>query len=688
MLLGELKNPVDELPGIGKASAASLAGVGIRSIGDLLKYLPRDYEDRRNEVPFRSIEYEGNANTTIHVVEHQYFYWRGRQTLKVIVTDDSEPATLLCYGRNFLASTLIPGEEFRLFGRFQRRRGDLQSSSFSVERTDRLSAEFGKILPVYSLTGRLTQKLLRSAVAASLKLYSHDLEEELPSQIIESRRLLRFRDAIERLHFGTSVEESKAARRTLAFGELFYLQLIMQRRVRARRVRRKRDRDIDHSLFEKTVKRLPFQLTIDQLRSLDQIHDDLQKPTAMMRLLQGDVGSGKTLVALLSAVDVASGGGQTALMAPTELLARQHANTAAALLEPVGIRVALLTGGITGASRASTLGAIRAGEVDLIVGTHALFSHDVAFKSLSLVIVDEQHRFGVMQRLAIVEKGNAPDLLLMTATPIPRSLALTVFGDLDTSTIKSMPHGRLPIRTHLALRGKEEKVYHRVRQELEAGRQAYFVYPLISQSEFLEVKDAESMYEELRMKVFPNHRLALIHSRVSEEDKRIRMMEFIRGEAEVLVATSVVEVGVDVPNATCMVIEHAERFGLAALHQLRGRVGRSTTQSYAYLIYDSDITEIAKRRIMAIKNSSDGFEIAEEDLKMRGPGELTGTHQTGALEFRFADIVDDFDLLSSSREDVMNILADDPKLLLPDHQAIRSLLSRCPPYSNETASAG
>jgi ATP-dependent DNA helicase RecG len=424
------------------------------------------------------------------------------------------------------------------------------------------------------------------------------------------------------------------------------------------------------------------------VRVTEEIGAEIASTRPMMRLLQGDVGCGKTLVALLATALVASAEEQVAFMVPTELLARQQAETAARILEPVGVRIGFLTGNVRDAGRSRLLEAIRSGEVDLIVGTHALFSEDVEFARLGMVIIDEQHRFGVLQRLAILEKGDVPDLLLMTATPIPRSLALTVFGDLDTSTIRTMPHGRLPVRTHLARRGNEAKVYDRVRRELASGHQAYFVYPLIAQSERMQLKDAESMYEELDAHVFAEYEVALIHSRISEEEKRERMARFNRGEVDVLVATSVVEVGVDVPNATCMVIEHAERFGLAALHQLRGRVGRADVQSYAFLIYDSEITEIAKRRLLVMKETNDGFQIAEEDLKIRGPGELTGTQQTGELELRFADIVSDFELLKQSRDDVAYILGDDPGLLAPEHTPIREVLMRCPPYSDKTTVSG
>jgi ATP-dependent DNA helicase RecG len=434
----------------------------------------------------------------------------------------------------------------------------------------------------------------------------------------------------------------------------------------------------------------------------------------MARLLQGDVGSGKTLVSFLAALKAAERGGQTALMAPTELLARQHAENAARLLEPLGLRPAFLTGGIGAAGRKEILKSIAAGETDIVIGTHALFSADVAYRNLRLVIIDEQHRFGVMQRNRIMEKGaeegpaaSMPDLLMMSATPIPRTLALTVFGDMDVSVIRDMPPGRKPVETHLARGASEGRVYEFVRRQLAAGRQAYFVYPLIEAPEDGEkpeaaIKDAVSMYRRLSTQIFPEFGAALIHSKVEEEEKQRIMEDFRRGKIRILTATSVVEVGVDVPNANCMVIEHAERFGLSALHQLRGRVGRGTDQAYCFLIYSDSpglpaapeglefaspsgegtgLTEEGKRRLRVMLENTDGFVIAEEDLKLRGPGLITGVEQSGYLPLGIADPLRDLDELIRARADALAILDGDPDLLLPDHRPVAEVLGRAPPFA-------
>jgi ATP-dependent DNA helicase RecG len=430
----------------------------------------------------------------------------------------------------------------------------------------------------------------------------------------------------------------------------------------------------------------------------------------MARLLQGDVGSGKTLVSFLAALRAVEAGGQAALLAPTELLARQHAETAAALLEPLGLRPAFLTGNLKAAGRKALLRALSEGEIDLVVGTHALFSADVVYRRLRLVVVDEQHRFGVIQRSAIMAKGlssrqpwGTPDLLMMSATPIPRTLALTVFGDLDVSVIRDLPPGRKPVKTHLARESNEGKVYDFVEKELAAGHQAYFVYPLIEAGERGDLKDLVSMAERLGSRIFPRYPLGLIHSRLEEEEKRKTMEAFRRGDIRILAATSVVEVGVDVPNATCMVIEQAERFGLSALHQLRGRVGRGPDQAYCFLVYSDGtggsegaeqtagegsrkggLTEDAKIRLRVMLEHSDGFVIAEEDLKLRGPGQIAGLEQSGYLSLGIADPVRDAEELEKARADAFAILEGDSGLLAPEHQRIAGVLQRAPPFSSVT----
>jgi ATP-dependent DNA helicase RecG len=529
----------------------------------------------------------------------------------------------------------------------------------------------------------------------ALRQYAGPLENELPDSIIESGGLLPKAAAIAAIHFPKSTEELARAKRTLIYEELFYMEIIVGRRSLERKsmsgAARKQDRETGGGmtpLQKQLVERLPFALTKGQRDALCEINRDMDDAFPMARLLQGDVGSGKTLVSFLAALKAIDYGAQAAVMAPTELLARQHADNAARLLEPLGVRVALLSGNIKSSGRNQILKSLAAGDIDIILGTHALFSKNVVYKKLSLAVIDEQHRFGVTQRQAIISKGERCDLLMMSATPIPRTLALTVFGDMDVSVIPDLPPGRKPVETHLAKESNEKKVYDFVRRELDCGRQAYFVYPLIEAEEGGEelpltaLKDAESMAARLANEVFPGIPLALVHSKIAEDRKKEIMEAFRGGVTKILVATSVVEVGVDVPNATCMVIEHAERFGLSALHQLRGRVGRGVAQSFCFLVYSDELTEDGKRRLKVMLENRDGFVIAEEDLKLRGPGQITGTEQSGYLRLGLADPVRDAAELSRARTDAFTVLEADPGLVSPKNLRISAVLRRAPPFSD------
>jgi ATP-dependent DNA helicase RecG len=619
------------------------------------------------------------------VIAHDWFGYGRTRTLKIHVKDDSGPATLVCFNRPFLEQQFPIGSRVVVTGKFAYRYGEIQSSAFEIENAEGGTLPKSGILPVYPLTEGLQQGQLRRLVHAALAEYGSKVEDELPSELVERRKFLHKREALRQIHFPRSAELLEQARSTLIFEELFYFQIAIARRALRRRERQVERRAPAGILKRRLIERLPFELTSGQVQAAAEIAADMAESRPMARLLQGDVGSGKTLVAFLACLDAIEAGGQAAFMAPTELLARQHAATAARLLEPLGLRLAYLSGNIDDAARPSLLKAIRTGEVDLVLGTQALFSDDVEYKNLRLTVIDEQHRFGVLQRLALARKGPLPDLLMMTATPIPRTLALTVFGDLAVSVIKTMPPGRKPVITHLAKAGNDAKVYEFVRRLLAAGRQAYFVYPLIGESEKLELKNAEAMYERLQGDIYPGFKLGLIHSRLREEEKRAVMDAFTRGELSVLVATSVVEVGVDVPNAAAIVVEHAERFGLAALHQLRGRVGRGSEQSYCFLVYSEPVTEEAKARLKAMLSTSDGFEIAERDLKIRGPGEIAGTAQSGYLRLSIADPVRDALVLEDARVEAFALVEADPGFLHSTNSVIRNVLERANPFGESSA---
>jgi ATP-dependent DNA helicase RecG len=688
VFLRELTQPVQYLKGIGPRLAELFAKLDIHTVADLLLHVPRQYEDRREITLLSRAPDRERAHVKIEVVAQDELGFGRKRTLKVLVRDSSGSATLVCFGRNFLERVFLPGKKFLVSGVFTRRFGEIQAASFDYLPLEEYEQKATKVFPVYPLTVGLPRKTIQRAVERALALYAGTIDDELPVALRERYAFPAKNEALAAVHFPPDDAALARARRLLVYEELFYLELVILRRARERKIKRLQRPAIAFDLRQRLLARLPFRLTADQERAASEIEHDLFSAYPCLRLLQGDVGSGKTLVALIAALAVVESGGQVAFMAPTELLARQHAATTARLVEPLGVRTALLAGTLGSASRQRLLDALAAGDIDLLIGTHALFSGDVVYKKLGLVIIDEQHRFGVLQRKALVAKGGDPDLLLMTATPIPRSLALTAFGDLDTSLLKEKPPGRPPVITHLTREGNEHKVYDRVRVELSRGRQAYFIYPLIEESEKVDLKNAIAMFEHLSRDVFPERRIGLIHSRLDEEAKNQTMERFARGELDILVATSVVEVGVDVPNATAMVIEHAERFGLSALHQLRGRVGRSAHQSYAFLIYGENLTEDAVRRLRIMLSTNDGFAVAEEDLRIRGPGALLGVVQSGYLRLNFADLAADAGVLLQARQDVAALLAADPGLLAEEHRVVREVLERVRPHHDAMFETG
>jgi ATP-dependent DNA helicase RecG len=686
MFLRELGQSVNVLKGAGAQVSARLAKLGVYSVADLILNYPRDYDDRTSFVPFADFAKESRVHTLAEVVGHDWFGYGRMRTLKITVRDESSSAVLVCFNRPYLENQLPLGSRAVVTGKFGFRYGDIQSSAFEVEPLGEDRPPASGVLPVYSLTEGLGQGQVRRVVRAAIAEFGSKVEEELPSFLRERKGLMPKREALRAVHFPAGLEELAAARRSLIFEELFYFQVAVGRRAMRRREIQVERRAPKGLLRGRLIERLPFELTSGQVEASAEIAADMASPRPMARLLQGDVGSGKTLVAFIACLDAIEAGGQAAIMAPTELLARQHAATAARLLEPLGVRLAFLSGNVEDAARRPLLAALKSGEVDLVLGTQALFSDDVEYKSLRLSVVDEQHRFGVLQRLALSRKGPVPDLLLMTATPIPRTLALTVFGDLSVSAIRTMPPGRKPIVTHLAKAGNDGKVYDFVRRLLSAGRQAYFVYPLIGESEKLELKNAIAMEERLQKEIYPEFKVGLIHSRLKEEQKRAAMDAFAKGETAILVATSVVEVGVDIPNAAAMVVEHAERFGLAALHQLRGRVGRGPDQAYCFLVYSEEVTEEAKSRLMAMLGTSDGFALAEEDLRIRGPGEIAGTAQSGFLRLSIADPIRDALVLEEARAEAFAMLEADPGLLDPRNAPLREVLARANPFGEAPSS--
>ncbi|MGI5097174.1 ATP-dependent DNA helicase RecG [Treponema socranskii] len=805
MKLGDIRNSITSLPGVGPAAAKLFAKLNVFSVADLLTLYPKQYDDRTKRIALSAFR-SSKVHCAALVVSHEWFGYGRMKTLKLIISDGEAEAELVAFNRPFLEKQFPVGTIIAVTGAFDVKYGKLQSTSFEIiklsERGDLSDYEEttlpdSRVLPVYPLTEGLNQKNVRKTILAALREYSAGIENELPDYIMEKHKLFSKRDAIRAVHTPESLLQAEEARRTLIYEELFHFQCVIAKRAWEHRGAVP-DASLSFSPFESTEERgvksgsgkspsagtdesgavngraqgtvaqsgahdgadggvydatrqifidslsplqralydrLPFRLTLDQMNVIMEMDDDLdrgyrerelvandekkapakraqnERPPVftMARLLQGDVGSGKTLAAFFACLRVISWKGQCAFMAPTELLARQHAENASHMLAPLGIRVAFLTGNVKAGGRAELLKQLKAGNIDIVIGTHALFSEAVQYNDLQLAVIDEQHRFGVLQRQAIIEKGRkiagtssyTLHLLMMSATPIPQTLALTAFGDLDVSLLRTQPEGRKAVKTYLVREGNEANAYEAVRKELEAGHQAYFVYPaiegdgrqtdgedgnggnmesvgsayvgsgaeatstkrtrnaqfpLLYAKEKSTAKAAEEMFAFLSERVYPEFECALIHSRI-DEDEQVRILrDFQKGRIQVLAATTVIEVGVDVPNATCIVIEQADRFGLAQLHQLRGRVGRGDAQSYCFLIYGKNITETGIERMKVLRESTDGFFIAERDLKLRGPGEVTGTAQSGDLELGIADIRRDGEILVEARNDAFEYM--------------------------------
>jgi ATP-dependent DNA helicase RecG len=682
-----LSNSVKYLRGVGPQRAAILEEHGISTVADMVSYLPFRYEDRLHFTKIAEIvpgqvhtilgEVTGGGGGTVR-------FRRGRGAVfHFSVRDGSGILHARFFHGGYLQGKLKDGQRLVMHGKAEvdpyrpgriemvnpeiEMVGGAENSEGGADPAQVDSTEVGRIVPIYSAMGGISSRMLRRIIYSVLLNFDTSVPDGLPAEIRERYRFPSRREALLYSHFppkGESIEALNAfrspAQSRLIFEEFFYYQLALA----LRKLRTNQQRGITMRVREDkirdAIKRiLPFKPTAAQKRVLAEIASDLERPHPMHRLLEGDVGSGKTIVALEAATIVIENGCQAALMAPTEILAAQHFLSARRIFEPAGYPVELIVSGRKRAERDESLARIQSGEAKLVVGTHALIEDPVQFKKLGLVIVDEQHRFGVLQRRRLLEKGAAPHMLVMTATPIPRTLALTLYGDLDLSVIDELPPGRTPIETHWTPEAKLAGVWESLRREIARGRQAYVIYPVIEESK-QELKAATAEYERLSKTVFPNLRLGLLHGRLKNEEKDAVMEQFRHGELHILVATTVIEVGVDVPNATVMVIEHAERFGLAQLHQLRGRIGRGKEKSHCILVAPKSITGDAKYRIEAMVATTNGFEIAERDLQQRGPGEFFGTRQHGDAAFSFAQPLRDHELLELARREAL-ALAENPQ---------------------------
>ncbi|MBN97900.1 MAG: ATP-dependent DNA helicase RecG [Gemmatimonadetes bacterium] len=665
--INDLEVSIESVKGVGAKRGAVLREVGIHTLADLLLYLPRRYLDRRQVLPIARAP-SGQELTLVGQVRQMRFVPGARPRFTMVVEDESDDISCVWFrGGNYLQRNFKEGDVLALSGKVEIFQGRHQMVHPEYEFIEASGApdllHTGGIIPLYTSSADMKERGLRSRgfrriMRRALDEFKDKIPDEMPGEMMQRLVLPGLRESFERVHFPRTMEEVQAARRRLAFDELFDLQL---RLVRLRRQRLREGDGIAFSRPEKLVQRvlakLPFELTRAQERAIGEIEADMEHPFPMARLLQGDVGSGKTLVALCALLVAVENQYQSVLMAPTEILAEQHYLNIKSMVEPLGVAVVLLAGRKKAAARKEVLQALESGAGQIIVGTHALFQDEVNYFRLGLAVVDEQHRFGVVQRSELYRKGNKIDVLMMTATPIPRTLTLTIYGDQEVSLIDELPAGRKSVRTVLRPADRRELIFKFAADQVRQGRQVYVVYPLIDESEKVDLKSAIEGYDELRQGVLAEFNTALLHGRMATEEKAEVMDAFKKGEIQVLCSTTVIEVGVDVPNATLMIIEHAERFGLAQLHQLRGRVGRGPEQSYCILVnYAKSVDADANQRLKILCASQNGFEIAEKDLEIRGPGEVLGTRQAGMPEFVVADLIRDADLLEVAREEAERVV--------------------------------
>lgn len=662
-----LDHGVQFIKGIGPRKAEILRSeAGIETVEDLLYHSPRRYLDRSSFKPIRDC-FVGEVVTVAGTISSVSVKGRRRGFLEVAIDDGSDTLFGIFFrGLAYFQKIFKTGEYVLFSGRidfYKAKQIVHPDYDFLDEDSSLRSIHTGRIVPLYPSTEKLRsagldsrgfRRILRTAIDEFLD----EIEDPLDREILARMGFLTLREALISLHFPETLEAAERARQRLSFNELFFMQfyLALTRR-RLREESRAARSPIDMQALHTFTESLPFSLTADQRKAIEEIASDLARPFPMNRLLQGDVGSGKTVVAMAAALLAAGRGDQTAVMAPTEILAQQHFDTFRRLL-PAAVSVSLITGGTPGNDKALIRESASSGEIDVLIGTHALIQDEVVFRHLGLIVIDEQHRFGVKQRALLRGKGEAPDLLIMTATPIPRSLALTLYGDLDVTAIREKPSGRQPVKTMRFPQSRLKGVYNSIERYIQEGRQVYYVLPLIEESEKLDLKSATEIYRHLKKEVFPHRRIELLHGRMAAAEKDTVMRRFKEGETDILVSTTVIEVGVDVPNASIMVIEHPERFGLSQLHQLRGRVGRGAHQSFCVLVHPDELPEESGRRIEAFAAIDDGFAIAEEDLRLRGSGEIIGMRQHGRDSgFEFADPVHDMELILRAREEAERAVA-------------------------------
>lgn len=697
----DLTTPIQFVKGVGPKRARLLNKLGIHTVEQALFMFPRRYEDRRNIQKIIRLRPGEELTTVYGVVRTSGVTTTSKQRTKLfelMIGDDTGVFVAKWFNQPYLQKIFTPGTRVVLSGKIHPNRYgslDMIQPEYEILDDQDSDAELlhtGRIVPIYPLTEGLYQKEMRKLMKSVIDQYAGSVEEDLPESLRAKYRFLPINAALRRIHFPENEDdihllnaEKSPAHHRIIFDEFFLLEIGMGLRRQHVTVEEKGIAfQFEGKFAQRLYATLPFGLTAAQKRVTQEILSDMRAARPMNRLLQGDVGSGKTIVALSALLCAIEAGYQGAIMVPTEILAEQHFRKMAAYLAELnqrvspfeGIRLCLLTGGLRKKEREKRLAEIERGEIQLIVGTHALLQHDVTFHHLGMIVIDEQHKFGVMQRATLKAKGYNPDVLIMTATPIPRTLSLTVYGDLDVSILDELPPGRTPVVTQRFYEQNREQSYRLIAQEIEHDRQVYIVYPLVEESEKLDLKAATEMSKHLAQDIFPQYRVGLVHGRMKGEEKDQKMVAFKNHELDILVSTTVLEVGIDVANATVMLIEHAERFGLSQLHQLRGRVGRGSSRSYCLLMTGFPMSEEARKRLDAMVETTDGFVIAERDLEIRGPGEFFGTKQSGLPDLKVANLVRDVKFLEQARDEAFALIERDPGLTLPQHRNVKRALER------------